>query len=742
MRRAGGLDAPHRPPGDGVALALPPETPLAMPVQSLARAPVAGRPAPRRAGLFLRRAFVIGGAGLLTIIAAREMYLVLDVGGLTLLEYLVLGLFVILFAWIGFAFTNALSGLPSLLRRPDGHLGIEPDGPLPAVAARVAILLPVYNEEPSRVLAGLQATWESLEATGAAGRFDVFILSDTTDADIWVAEEAGFLDLRARTGGERRLFYRRRLRNTGRKAGNIAEWVTRFGGAYESFLILDADSLMTGECILRLAAAMAANPKAGLIQTLPVIIGGRTLFARLQQFAGRLYGPLIAHGLASWSGPESNYWGHNAMIRTRAFAEAAGLPELAGTRPFGGHILSHDFVEAALMRRQGWGMYMVPWLEGSYEEGPPTLTDLAIRDRRWCQGNLQHMAVLPARGLHPVSRLHLLTGIGSYLTAPLWLAMLLAGLATALQARFVPPDYFPAGFSLFPSWPAQDPIRAIWVFVGTMAVLLLPKLFAFIALLATPARRRRFGGGRAFVGMLGETLISGLLAPVTMFTQSVAVVGILAGRDGGWQPQRRDDDRIDTASVVRFFLPHTACGWLLGAAALSISLPLFLWMTPVVLGLALAIPLVLWTGAARPATQALFRIPEEHEPPAVVARARQLREAPTSATTREAVDRLASAPALLAFHRAQLADGERRPGDYAPERLIARAKIEDASDLDTVRRLLTAREKAAALGDFRSLEALLALVAAEAGKALPPDAGAGGRPAAPLHGPEVAAAQP
>ncbi|UOK71306.1 glucans biosynthesis glucosyltransferase MdoH [Ancylobacter polymorphus] len=707
MEGAAGAD--HSP-------ALPPESPLAMPVQPLGRVPGASAPGPRPASLLFRRAFVISGTAALTVLAANEMYRVLDVGGVTLLEYLVLCLFVLLFAWIGFAFTNAVLGLYGLLRGPDGTLGIATAGPRPALSARHALLLPVYNEDPGRVLAGLEATCESLDATGAGAQFDVFILSDTTDPDVWVAEEAGFLPLRARWGRAGGLFYRRRPRNTGRKAGNIAEWVTRFGGAYESFLILDADSVMTGDCIVRLAAAMEANPTAGLIQTLPVIVGGRTLFARLQQFAGRLYGPLIAQGLASWSGPESNYWGHNAMIRTRAFAEGAGLPELKGPKPFGGHILSHDFIEAALMRRRGWGMQMVPWLQGSYEEGPPTLTDLAVRDRRWCQGNLQHIAVLPARGLHPVSRLHLLTGIGSYLTAPLWLVMLLAGLATALQARFVPPDYFPSGFSLFPAWPAQDPVRAVQVFIGTMAVLLLPKLFAYGALLASRFHRRAFGGGTlTLAGLLAETLISGLLAPVTMFTQSMAVVGILAGRDGGWQPQRRDDDHIDTASVVRFFLPHTLAGWLLGAAALSISLPLFLWMAPVVLGLALAIPLVLWTGSTRASLAALFCTPEEREPPPVLRRARELRQAARLAAPTEAVARLATAPELLAFHRAQLTDGERRRGDYTPERLIAVAKIADAESLEAALAALTPREKAAGLGDFHALDALLALTRDPAG---------------------------
>ena len=353
--------------------------------------------------------------------------------------------------------------------------------------------MPTYNEQPARIMAGLQAIWESLRDTGAADAFDLFILSDTTDPEIWIAEEAGFLALRDNTAGHAQIFYRRRPRNVARKSGNIAEWVTRFGGAYAQFLILDADSLMSGETLVRLAGAMERHPDVGLIQTLPIIIGATTLFARVQQFAGRVYGPLIAHGIAWWHGAEGNYWGHNAMIRTRAFAECAGLPELAGRKPFGGPIMSHDFVEAALMRRGGWAVHMVPGVRGSYEEVPPTLTDLAVRDRRWCQGNLQHLAVLPSRGLAAISRLHLLTGIGSYITAPLWLLFILTGILIAVQARFVLPDYFPQGKSLFPQWPVVDPVRAMWMFVGTMGLLLVPKLLGCIVILLHARERRGFG---------------------------------------------------------------------------------------------------------------------------------------------------------------------------------------------------------------------------------------------------------
>ena len=384
--------------------------------------------------------------------------------------------------------------------------------------------MPTYNESPNRVIAGLQAIWESLQAAGPAGEtFDIFILSDTTDPDTWIEEEAAFLALRVRTGGDARIFYRHRPRNTARKAGNIADWVKRFGAAYPQFLILDADSVMDAAALIHLVNAMERHPGVGLIQTLPIVTGGSTLFARLQQFAGRVYGPLIAHGIAWWHGAEGNYWGHNALIRTLAFAESAGLPELPGRKPFGGLIMSHDFVEAALMRRAGWAIHMVPALPGSYEECPPSLTDLAIRDRRWCQGNLQHAAVLPARGLHPISRLHLLTGIGSYITAPLWLLFLLCGILIAVQARFVPPNYFPAGHSLFPQWPVIDPVRAMWMFVGTMALLLIPKLLGAFTLRRVD--RRGCGGLlRLLASLVLETLLAGLMAPVVMLTQSLHVV--------------------------------------------------------------------------------------------------------------------------------------------------------------------------------------------------------------------------
>ena len=349
---------------------LPAEATLEMPAQSL-RGAVRGDAAARDLAAFdrARRAFVFGATLLLTLFAAYEMYLVLAVGGLTVLEAIILALFVILFAWIALSFVSTLGGLVAMMTRRTDALGIATDAPLPTIDSRTALLLPTYNEDPDRVFARVQAVYESVVATGAADGFDVFILSDTTDPEIFIAEEAAFLALRARLDGDN-IFYRHRPKNDAKKAGNIAEWVGRFGGGYAHMVVLDADSLMTGDTLVRLVAAMERNPGVGLIQTFPMMVNATTPFARLQQFAGRLYGPLIAHGLAWWHGADSNYWGHNAIIRTRAFAGHAGLPVLSGPRPIGGHILSHDFVEAALMRRGGLAIHMAPALGGSYEESP------------------------------------------------------------------------------------------------------------------------------------------------------------------------------------------------------------------------------------------------------------------------------------------------------------------------------------------------------------------------------------
>lgn len=569
---------------------LPPEAPLKMPVRPL---PEGGedRVAPHGAeGYAMRRALVLGGALLLTLAAAWEMSLVVGLARWTVVGVLLTLLFAALFFFIALAFTSGLAGFLTLWRGDDGA---RPAG---APRGRTALLMPVFHEEVPAFAARLAVMRAALEPHAA--HFDIFVLSDSRDEAILAAERAAVRHLRARPGSA--IFHRHRPDQSGRKAGNIAEWVRRFGGAYEQFLILDADSVMTAPTLLALVAEMERNPRLGLVQTLPCLTGGRTLFARLQQFASVVYGPMIAHGLAWWHGPQGNYWGHNAMIRTRAFAGACGLPELPGRKPFGGEIMSHDFVEAALLIRAGWEVRMRPGLGGSHEQGPPNLAEMARRDRRWCQGNLQHAAILTAPGLHRLSRLHMATGIAAYASAPLWLGFLLLGIAVSLEARFLRPEYFPATHALFPQWPVVESERALWLFTVTLGLLLAPKLLSVIAFAITSGAIRSAARLASLLLSTGlEILVSALLSPVTMLTQSGQVVTVLLGRDAGWAAQRREGDALGLREAFTLAWPHVLVGLVMAAIALAVAPLLAAWMAPVLIGLVAAPFLIAWTASPR-----------------------------------------------------------------------------------------------------------------------------------------------
>jgi len=623
-------------PLDAGRATLPAESPLAMPEQSLREGQLQvprQRTSPRMIGL--RRFYILGGTAAMTAAASRMMWKVLAVNGISVLEACLLVLFVGLFAWIALSFAGAVAGFLTAVFDRGYKLGIDPDAPLPTVHTRTALLMPTYNEDPRRLLAGLQAIYESVAETGQLANFDFYVLSDTRRDDIGQAEEEAFHALCDAVGGHDRIFYRRRGDNSGRKAGNIADWVRRFGGAYPQMLILDADSLMTGDTIVRLVAGMEHNPDVGLIQTLPAVVGGRTLFARMQQFGGRVYGPVIGRGVAWWHGAESNYWGHNAIIRTQAFAEQAGLPSLPGKEPFGGHVLSHDFVEAALMRRGGWATHMVPYLKGSYEEGPPTLTDMLVRDRRWCQGNLQHAKVVGSKGLHWVSRMHMLVGIGHYFTAPMWAMLMLIGIAIPLfqggidlnEVLHLSPGVY---------WRHQDETQVIRMFAITMVVLLSPKVLGYLAMLLEPVERRGCGGTiRAFISMLLETILAALMAPVVMYVQSRGVAEVLAGKDSGWDAQQRDDGGVSWLALARGYGGLSVFGLFMGALAYAVSPSLAAWMAPVVIGMVLAIPVVGFTSSRTAGVWmhrlGLMEIPEESAPPKVLVRAAELRRAAAEA---------------------------------------------------------------------------------------------------------------
>ncbi|MBV9287948.1 MAG: glucans biosynthesis glucosyltransferase MdoH [Hyphomicrobiales bacterium] len=714
--------------GSSLGSSMPGFAPLAMPAQSFHRFSRRDRRPwtnPRRArSPIVARLFVFGGATALTAYGAYEMYKVVGVGTTTALEWVMVVLFVLTFSWLAQSFTASVLGFLWLLTHPRSR------EPLPArLSEKTAVVMPIYNEAPSRVFGTMQAIVEDVETTGLGAAFDFFLLSDTTDANIWIAEERAFTGLRQRLPNAR-LFYRRRLKNTSRKAGNIADFVTHWGGHYPHMLVLDADSVMSGEAIVRLAAAMEEDPDAGIIQSSPLVINRNTMFARVQQFAARVTGVVIAAGLGVWMGRDGNYWGHNAIIRTRAFADHCGLPDLPGAPPFGGHILSHDFVEGALMRRAGYAVYMLPGVGGSYEESPPSLIDLAVRDRRWCQGNLQHALIIGAKGLVVASRQHFATGIMGYLASPLWMAQLLVGIVLVLQSHYIRPEYFTADFSLFPAWPRFDYERALRLFEITIAILLAPKILGLIVALIDGPTRKGSGGGFALIASsLLEIVISALLAPIMMLIQSGSVAQILSGRDTGWNPQRRDDGSIPFASIARRHRSHAVLGVITLFAAALISPSLVGWMSPTIAGLILSIPLSwasgqLWIGLGMRRI-GLLRTPEETSPPEVVQRANSLAAelARAGHDHEDGLLAIHSDPALRAMHEAFLPERPRhRLGDVDVDAAIAAAKLNDAETIEDACAWLKPRERVAVLAD-RSLIAMLArLPSAAAGELAPSSA--------------------
>ena len=693
--------------------ATPPESHIDMPVQSFRRWRASDRREPARPKAWrtpwLTRLFVFGGALALTVYGAWEMYHVVSVSRTTSLQYVLLVLFTVNFSWIALAFTSALAGFFALM------LGRVTSPRAETLTRKTVVVMPIYNESTARTFAALAAIRESVDATGLGEHFDYFIVSDTTNPDIWVAEERAFLALRERLGPNSRVYYRHRPKNHHRKAGNIADFVTRWGGHYEHMVVLDADSLMTGTCIVRLAAAMEADPDAGIIQSLPLIINRNTFFARLQQFAARVYGPVIATGLALWSGRDGNYWGHNAIIRTRAFAAHCGLPDLKGKPPFGGHVLSHDFVEAALIRRAGWSVYMLPDLTGSYEESPPSLIDIATRDRRWCQGNLQHSRVINAKGLTLATRQHFATGMMAYLASPFWLMQLVVGILIVLQVNYARPEYFTQEFTLFPVWPRFDPERALNLFALTMAILLAPKLFGLLLTLFDSKLRRACGGGiKLVLSALIEVFFSAILAPIMMVIQSGSVFQILLGRDTGWNPQRRDDGSIPFKDIVRRHRAHTLLGLLAGVSAFMIATSLFAWMSPTILGLLLAIPLSWASGQLAIGLwlkrRKLLLTPEEGEPPAIATRANALQSefAGQGYDEADGLEALHADPVLREAHEDMLPPGQlRRRGEIEAERAVAQAKLIDAETISDAMIWLKPKERMVVMHD-RALLGLLA----------------------------------
>lgn len=558
-----------------------------------------------------------------TFFATRFMAQLLPQKGGNVLEIILYLLFGVLFAWISTGFWTALLGFLSLLFRYTRHAVVpEVNGPLPDIAAcsRTAILVPIYNEDTVRVSAGVIATWNSLQETGKGDAFDLFLLSDTTDPDVWVLEEEMWYTLCRRLKAFGRIFYRRRALNTKRKSGNVANFCRRWGNNYRYMIVFDADSIMAGDTLVRMVDAMERHPKIGILQTPPRGVNRETLIARIQQFASCLYGPIFAAGQSFWQLGDAQYWGHNAIIRVEPFMKHCELPRLSGRGPLSGEILSHDFVESALMRRAGYEVWLVPNLGGSYEETPPTLIDELKRDRRWCQGNLQHLRLIFAHGFFPTHRALFVNGILSYGSALLWLIFLLASSVQAVLDVFITPVYFPAKNMLFPNWQVWYPEWAITLLGYTAVILFVPKILCLVYSLFIVKDAERFGGAKKLGwGVLGECVVSMFLAPIRMIYHSRFVLATLLGWGIGWGAQSRDDKGTTWGEALHAHAWVTAValiwGWLIYMATPSF----FVWLLPILVPLALAVPLSVFTSRAslgKAARKAgVFVIPEELEVP-------------------------------------------------------------------------------------------------------------------------------
>jgi membrane glycosyltransferase len=688
---------------------MPPEESLRMPEQDLRYKPSRRERHGSGAAVLYARFILVAVTIGVTTYGVYQMLQAVRFANMTLLQGLMIFFFAISLGWIAFAAGSVLAGA-SKRRDPNFSSDAQP--------SLTALVMPIYNEDPVRTTAALQAMAEALQHLGAHRGFEIVILSDSTNADSWVRETLGVDRLRNSLLPVMPVWYRRRWQNIARKSGNIEDFVTRWGARYDHMIVLDADSLIDAPTLQQLVRAMQADPDLGILQTAPQLIGAKTLFGRLQQFAACVYGPVITRGLGAWSGDSGNYWGHNAIIRMTAFAEQCGLPKLKGRKPFGGFVLSHDFVEAALMRRAGWKVRMATDCGGTWEESPPSLIDIAIRDRRWAQGNLQHMKIIGSTGLSFASRMHLGVGIMSYLSSPLWLVMIGIGFALAVQSHLIRPEYFNRDFQLFPTWPRFDVELMMTLFWFSMVVLLIPKMLGLIRALLSSRIRRGSGGviGVAASFVL-EVVLSALYAPILMLIQCRHVFEVFMGRDSGWKPQQRDSVGTTWSDAWHYHKRHMLLSGMTAVIVWFLSPPLLAWLSPALLGLLLAVPLSRASGSeslGRALSKlALLRTPEETQTPALMARRQELvRQA--EALPHDGLRHLARHRESRLNHvngnLARAPDPRGHPDPYA---FTAEQKLKDARSLDEALAWLSAAERVEVAGSARLLNQLALLPDAE-----------------------------
>jgi membrane glycosyltransferase len=569
--------------------------------------------ADRRRMVFLLLTLVTTGGASWLFAGAQPDY------GNDFLEWGQIALFAVLSTWVVTGFVTALMGFwvslfgdrHTLSAKAVQHQVLGGD-------ARTAIIMPICNEDVATVFAGLRATCESVAATGHAPLFDVFVLSDSNDAATIAGERAAWEALRASLAEhpeqpQIEVYYRLRQRRTHRKAGNVADFCRRWGRDYRYMVVLDADSVMSGDCIVAMVKLMEAHPRAGIIQTASQSIGHATLHARAQQFASRVTGRLFTLGMQFWQLGESHYWGHNAILRVEPFMQHCALAPVQGDGGLSGPILSHDFVEAALMRRAGWHVWLVSDLAGSYEQQPPDLLSELQRDRRWCQGNLQNARLIAEPGLHRVHRSMFAIGAMSYLSAPLWLAFLTFGTTLWMTGAAIAPDWHAV--------PAE--LRGLWAW--TLSMLFLPRV---LGLAAVFLRRSQggFGGTRALLtSALLETVLALLQAPVRMLAHSFFVLLALTGLKLEWKSPPREAAGLSWSAAAGRLAPMTVMIVVHGAAVSAVQAGALIWLAPVALPLLLAIPIAVLTshvalgGWMR--SRGVLLVPEEARSPAVLRRA-------------------------------------------------------------------------------------------------------------------------
>lgn len=513
-------------------------------------------------------------------------------------------LFLILQAQAVYGFSLAMTGW-WLLRHGGDPVRINQTLPPDAVPDKlppVAIIMPIFNEDVNRVFQGLRTMYESLQATGHGQTFDFFILSDSSDPNCWVAEEKAWFDLCQQIQGFGHIFYRKRRLAQHHKSGNVADFCRRWGARYEYVVVLDADSIMTGPTFVRLASLMEHHPQVGIIQSFSRTVLGQTLFQRINQFACNAYGPLFVAGANYWQGDNANFYGHNAILRSKPFMQYCAMPELPPSGRLGTRILSHDTVEAALIRRAGFEVWSDYDLKGSYEESPPDLLSSLQRDRRWCHGNLQHLWFLFSPGLTIPSRLNILNGIMAYAGSPMWLLFLL---------------FSPVLF-IGNTMPTDNK----FLFACSMALLLVPKILGALHMLSTPAWCAAAGGRvKILLSVLVETAYSMLLAPIQMLFYTQFVWSTFFGTSVGWGRQKRSEgDGPSWQQCIAAHLVHTVLAIVAGTLVAWLLPAMVPWMLLVLAGPVVAIPLshIIASGklGAFCRLHGWFLIPEETEPPA------------------------------------------------------------------------------------------------------------------------------